>query len=133
MVARVESGPGTLHGLVYRDDAAELVAHAEKAVDQLAAVVGEVEHGKGMLHSLVYEDQDRRNLVENLTEASRILRKLGEEIDAGKGTVGALLKDPSAYEDLKIILGNVKRNRMLRALIRFTIVKDDVKAGPIAP
>jgi hypothetical protein len=43
----------------------------------------------------------------------------------GKGTLGALLVDPSVYEDLKMLLGNVQRNQALRALVRYSIQKDD--------
>jgi phospholipid/cholesterol/gamma-HCH transport system substrate-binding protein len=46
-------------------------------------------------------------------------------VRAGKGTVGALLVDPSVYEDLKMVLGNVERNRALRALVRYSIKKDE--------
>ena len=48
-----------------------------------------------------------------------------KDIKEGKGTVGALLTDHSVYEDLKILLGNVGRNRSLRALVRYSISRDE--------
>lgn len=126
VVAAVEHGPGTLHQLVYGEDLSKLVSESERAVGGLNDIIGRIEHGRGLAHSLVYADEDQRNLVENLTELSRILRQLGQEMQQGKGTIGALVKDPSVYEDLKTILGNVKRNKLLRSLIRYTIVKDDL-------
>jgi hypothetical protein len=45
----------------------------------------------------------------------------------GKGTVGGLLKDPSIYEDLKLTLGKVQRNVLLKALIRAAIRGDGLK------
>ena len=45
----------------------------------------------------------------------------------GKGTVGALLVDPSVYEDMKMVLGNVERNDVLRALVRYSIKQDEKK------
>ena len=86
-------------------------------------------NGKGLLHSLVYE-RDRGNLLDNLTALSTTLRRLGDEVQEGKGTVGALLKDPSVYEDLKTILGNIKRNKLLRAIIRMEIKSDGLRATP---
>jgi hypothetical protein len=35
------------------------------------------------------------------------------------------LVDPSVYEDLKLVLGNVERNKALRALVRYSIRKDE--------
>jgi phospholipid/cholesterol/gamma-HCH transport system substrate-binding protein len=42
----------------------------------------------------------------------------------GKGTLGALMVDPSVYEDLKMLLGNIQRNQALRALVRYSIRRD---------
>jgi phospholipid/cholesterol/gamma-HCH transport system substrate-binding protein len=33
--------------------------------------------------------------------------------------------DPSVYEDLKVLLGNVQRNEVLRALVRYSIKQDE--------
>ena len=38
-----------------------------------------------------------------------------------------LLEDPTVYEDLTNILGNIKRNVLLKALIRYTVVKDGLE------
>jgi phospholipid/cholesterol/gamma-HCH transport system substrate-binding protein len=47
------------------------------------------------------------------------------DLRAGKGTLGALLVDPSIYEDVKSLLGNVQRNDALRALVRYSIKQDE--------
>jgi phospholipid/cholesterol/gamma-HCH transport system substrate-binding protein len=127
ILATVEHGPGTVHGLVYQDDGTRVLRELLRVEQELSSVVGEIKSGRGLLHSLIYE-KERSNLLENLTALSQTLRQLGDEVQAGKGTVGALLKDPSVYEDLKTILGNIKRNRLLRFLIRSTIKKDGLKA-----
>jgi phospholipid/cholesterol/gamma-HCH transport system substrate-binding protein len=41
--------------------------------------------------------------------------------------LGALLVDPSLYEDLKSAVGNVERNQVLRALVRYSIRADESK------
>jgi phospholipid/cholesterol/gamma-HCH transport system substrate-binding protein len=94
VVAAVESGKGTIHDLLYKDDGTRLLAEAQAAVKELDGVITEVRTGKGLIHSLIYEE-DRKNLIQNFTELSRILRQVGEEVAQGKGTVGALLKDPT--------------------------------------
>ena len=127
IVAQVEGGEGTLHALIYGADGARILADARAAMHDIDSVIGEIQHGKGLLHSLVYEE-DRTNLIQNLTAMSRTLRTLAEEVEQGKGTIGALIKDPSVYEDLKGILGNLRRNKLLRALVRYTIQKDGLNA-----
>ena len=39
--------------------------------------------------------------------------------------MGAVVNDPSVYEDLKEILGNIKRNGVLRNLVRMSISNSD--------
>lgn len=126
LLAAVQSGQGTLHGLIYRDDGGKLLTQAQAAVAQLEAVLAEVRDGRGTLHSLVY-DRAQGNLVADLGATARILRTLAEETEQGKGTVGALLRDPTIYQDLKVILGSVKRNTLLRALVRSTIQSEGLK------
>ena len=61
----------------------------------------------------------------NINAMSRDLRHIVADVRAGKGTVGALLVDPSVYEDIKMVLGNVDRNKTLRALVRYSIKQDE--------
>jgi phospholipid/cholesterol/gamma-HCH transport system substrate-binding protein len=129
ILAEVQSGKGTAHALVYRDDGTRLIAELQRTAHDLNEVSAEIRTGHGMLHTLVYE-RDQENLFQNLTAFSSVLKQLGEDLQQGKGTVGALLRDPSIYEDLKTILGNVKRNRLLKSLVRYTIQKDGLKASP---
>lgn len=99
----------------------------QRAAAELADVTAAIKTGKGLAHTLIFEE-DHSKLVENLTALSDELRKVGDDLGKGKGTVGALLKDPTIYTDLKIILGNVKRSRLLRSLVRYTVAADDLEA-----
>src|SRR5262249_22178331 len=49
------------------------------------------------------------------------LRVITGKIRAGEGTLGALVVDPSVYDDLRTVLGNVKRNKVLQELVRITV------------
>ena len=55
------------------------------------------------------------------------LRAIVADMPRGKGTVGALLVDPSIYDDVKTMVGNVSRNDVLRALVRYSIRQDEKK------
>jgi len=39
-------------------------------------------------------------------------------VDDGQGTLGLLVNDPTAYADLKALLGGAKGNRVLQWMIR---------------
>jgi phospholipid/cholesterol/gamma-HCH transport system substrate-binding protein len=38
-----------------------------------------------------------------------------------------LLVDPSVYEDMKTVLGNIERNLVFKALVRMTIKEDGMQ------
>jgi hypothetical protein len=48
---------------------------------------------------------------------------------SGQGTLGALVVDPTVYEQLVQVLGGVGRSRVLRALVRYAISRDDEKGA----
>ncbi len=55
------------------------------------------------------------------------LRAIVANVKAGRGTLGALLVDPSVYEDIKTLVGNVERNQVLRALVRYSIKQNEAR------
>lgn len=126
VAAAVEGGDGALHRLVYRDDAGPLFADARRAVGELAAAADEIRHGSGPLHTALY-GKGGDELLRNLTALSETLKRVGDDLASGRGTLGALLEDPTIYEDLKLILRDVKRNALLKALVRFTIERDHLR------
>jgi phospholipid/cholesterol/gamma-HCH transport system substrate-binding protein len=46
-------------------------------------------------------------------------------VDEGRGTLGKLIKDPKAYDDLVKLLGNMERNNVLKRVVRFVIEQDE--------
>ena len=61
----------------------------------------------------------------NVNAMSDDLRSIVHDVRQGKGTLGALLVDPSVYEDIRALVGNVERNEVLRALVRYSIKADE--------
>lgn len=132
VVAEVEGGQGTLHELVYGHDGKRALNQLANAAQSIDEVVREVQHGRGVLHSLLYEEGNT-NFLREFNELSTTLNGIVQDIDQGRGTVGGLVRDPTVYEDLKTVLGNVKRNVLFKALIRFTMDKDDLRRMDQAP
>ena len=60
-----------------------------------------------------------------LKRASASLNQILDKINNGSGTLGALLNDPSLYDDIKSLTGGANRNRVVRNLVRKTIKDSD--------
>ena len=64
---------------------------------------------------------------------SEDLRRVVADMRSGKGTVGAMLVDPSLYDDLKSVVGNVERSAVLKALVRYSIGSEDKRKAVESP
>jgi phospholipid/cholesterol/gamma-HCH transport system substrate-binding protein len=128
ILARIQNGPGLAHEVIYSEDSEKAVAQFGGAADELRLTLKGIREGNGVARSVLYGGDESQAFMDNLNAMSGDLRQIVADVRAGKGTVGALLVDPSVYEDLKMVLGNVERNRALRALVRYSIRKDE-KSG----
>ncbi|MDH5490575.1 MAG: hypothetical protein OEY14_01235, partial [Myxococcales bacterium] len=124
IVEEIRAGDGTAHELIYGASGAQAVRELGGAANEIAALLREVREGEGTAHDLIYEDSAEA-LLGNLTEASRDIAAITAEIRAGRGTLGGLLTDPSIYEDIKRLVGDLERNEILRALVRYSIRRDE--------
>ena len=129
ILARVEQGPGLAHEVLYGEESAKAVSQFGGAADELRLTLKGVREGNGIARSVIYGDDGSQQMVANLNQMSGDLKQIVSDVKAGKGTLGALLVDPSVYEDLKVVLGNVERNKALRALVRYSIRRDGTQPG----
>ncbi len=120
--AETKNGSGLLHALIYDKKGEDTVRLANEILTDIRAVLHEVRSGSGIAHSLIY-DEKQNNLITSLNAAAADLNSIISSVKKGQGTVGRLLVDPSIYEDLKLILGRVKRNEVLKTLIRVSLPK----------
>lgn len=125
IVSRVESGPGFAHDVIYGDAPTETIEKFGEAAGEVALTLRGIREGDGMARTMLYGGGESEDLVQNLNAVSGDLRAIVSDVRAGKGTLGALLVDPSVYEDLKMMLGNVSRNKALKALVRYSIRRDE--------
>ncbi len=126
---RVNQGPGLVHSVLYTSKGEAALGQVGDAAEQVAKTLEDLRRGNGLGHALIYGDDGQQQLIGNLDAASGDLKAIFAGLREGKGTLGALLVDPSVYEDVKLLLGNVSRNDALRALVRFSI-KEDERDGP---
>jgi phospholipid/cholesterol/gamma-HCH transport system substrate-binding protein len=133
-VARVNEGPGLAHEVIYGESGSHALAQVGGAADELGKTLAGIRTGNGLAHGLLYGASDGDSVLGNqlasdLSGMSTDLRGIVSDLRQGKGTLGALMVDPSVYEDLKMLLGNVQRNQALRALVRYSIQRDDGRSG----
>jgi len=120
MLREVRTGDGTAHALIYGQEGAKALSELGSAAGQLAGLIEDAKKSpNGAVHQLVYGDA--RGMFADLGSAAADLKKITATVAKGDGTVGGLISDPTVYEDLREVIGNVKRNRILRALVRFSL------------
>jgi phospholipid/cholesterol/gamma-HCH transport system substrate-binding protein len=120
----VREGPGIAHALVYDG---EISKDTAGMLSELHQDLKAVREGNGVAHALLYGDDSSQHMMANLNAMSDDLRAIVAGVRQGKGTIGALLVDPTVYEDIKSAVGNVERNEVLRALVRYSIKADEKK------
>jgi phospholipid/cholesterol/gamma-HCH transport system substrate-binding protein len=132
LTEQVKTGPGLAHALIYDGALSE---HAAGAVAEVHKDLEAIRTGNGLAHSLLYGDSDSQRVMSNVNAMSDDLRAIVHDVRQGKGTLGALLVDPSVYEDIRGLVGNVERNEVLRALVRYSIKADekDDRAPKVTP
>jgi phospholipid/cholesterol/gamma-HCH transport system substrate-binding protein len=128
----IKHGKGLLHALVYEPNGATLVNKLVSASSELGstanvitAVVKEIKDGDGLIHDLVYSSDSNglSEMLERLANAAGHLEKTTQALASGSGTLGALIVDPSLYENLVEVTDDAKRSFLLRQAIRSSLKK----------
>jgi phospholipid/cholesterol/gamma-HCH transport system substrate-binding protein len=120
VLGELQNGKGLLHSLVYDPKGADVITNADSVLKEVESIARGIRNGSGILHSLIY-DEDNGNLIRNMNAAAADLQNIVSRVKNGEGTFGRLIADPTVYEDLKLILSDVKRNKVLKTLVRFGI------------
>lgn len=120
LLTDIKTGEGTLHALVYDKKLGGALAELGNAASEVSGLISDAKKSpNSAVHQLVYGDS--RALFSDLGKAVGDVKDMVEKVKRGEGTLGGVINDPTVYEDLKEILGNIKRNRLLRELVRFSI------------
>ena len=108
--ARLDTGLAALDGILQSTDAdgRQVVNNLSRAASGVGKLAGSVE---------------RTRILANLEHAAGDVSALTQRVRSGQGTIGALINDPTLYDQLLTVFGGVERSRILRALVRFAIKK----------
>jgi phospholipid/cholesterol/gamma-HCH transport system substrate-binding protein len=134
----IAKGDGILNTMIYgpKDKSGEKIDEntlikLNKTVTKLDKLLNQINEGGGPLHALVYDKKltgEVDTTLSNLSVASGELQEtmanfneISEMLKGGEGTLGALIIDPSIYDNLKGILGEAERSKFIRAAVRYLI------------
>jgi phospholipid/cholesterol/gamma-HCH transport system substrate-binding protein len=140
LVRQAREGPGLLHALVYDPKGADLVANLARAGEEVERFVRDIHQGQGLIPTLLFNPDSAKILADlqatatgvrqvtgdlqaaaaNAREITADLQVVAERLRRGEGTLGALIEDPTVYEDLSALLRGANRSFLLRSLIRST-------------
>jgi len=110
IVSEVESGKGTLHGVIYDPT---LINKATALVNQIQQLVADVNNGKGTIGKFFADETFYRKAKDAVDK----LDLLVDDINSGKGSAGKFLKDDALY------------NNANQTVARLNKLTDDINAG----
>ena len=128
ITGEVRHGDGLANTVIYGDGGPELVKEITTLADALEGVVSDLKTQDSLVHSLLY-DPEKAQMMTDLETTVASLRSIVAAVDAGEGSAGLFIRDPSVYEDLRTVLGGAKRNALLRAYVRSTVEKGRREQG----
>jgi phospholipid/cholesterol/gamma-HCH transport system substrate-binding protein len=103
----------------------KIVSNLEEATLNLKTVTHKLNDPGTLLGGLVSKTS-RKDIGEIILDTGRAAESLSQimrKIDEGSGTIGALVNDPTLYEDLKVLLGGAKRHALLKYVVRESLKK----------
>lgn len=127
----VKEKKSLLHALLYDYKGEDIIGEVAAMSRTANKVINEVQHGKGFLHALIYDKADpqmAKNIsvtLGNMKTTSEHLNQVTQRIEKGEGTIGALVNDPTVFNDLRTLLGNANRSKLIKAVIRYTLLQNE--------
>lgn len=109
------------------DDAKPLIRNTTALVSNVNRILEEVIRGRGLVHEVIYNPSSTQTLstlnqaLQNFESAGHHVSDITRKINNGQGTLGALVNDDSLYAEIKGLFGKANRNKLIKAVIRYTL------------
>jgi len=117
IMGEIERGKGLLHALLYDAKSREALDDVKQAARGLNELITQSREQKGLAHVL-FADPRAGHIMADLEQTSKNLKLVSDRLAKGEGTLGALIDDPTLYEDLSSLLRGANRSLILRTLIQ---------------
>ncbi|MEZ4279225.1 MAG: MlaD family protein [Myxococcota bacterium] len=131
IMIETREGSGLIHSLIFEPYDGTGLDEISASLAGVEEIVNEIRTGDGLLHDLIYEPVDDRRVWQDLSESTAALQRILAKVEQGEGTLGLLVNDPTVFENLQQLLGEARRSRVLRTLIR--MMQDDADADERPP
>ena len=138
LLRQARQGPGLAHALFFDPKGAELLRSLASAGEEVERFVRDFRQGEGLVPTLLFNPDSAKilgdlqataagmrqltselqGIATGVREMTADLQVVAERLRRGEGTMGALLEDPTVYEDLSALLRGANRSLLLRSLIR---------------
>lgn len=109
-----------------------MVDDAKKTLEKIRQLVTDLKDpaNKSLAAKLLYDDdgkmaEDMEKILADIDRASEAAANVMEKIDRGEGTMGKLVNDSKAHDDLVKILRNIERNDTFKRLVRHVIEEEE--------
>lgn len=115
------------------EQSGELIANVTELTGNLNEIVAEIKTGKGLAHDLIYGEDaaelidDLKGFTELLSGAMYQVERILVKVNTGQGTLGAIINDGTLFNDIKTLLGKANRNKLIRAVVRYTMQTKEEK------
>ena len=122
IMGEIEHGAGLLHALVYEKRSGNILKELSEttaALQQWSNLMKKFQDQKGLAH-ILFADPRAESIMADLEQTSKNLKSVSVHLAQGEGTLGALIDDPTLYEDLSSLLRGANRSRNLRSVIQST-------------
>ena len=117
-----ESGSGALPLLLSDPDGKkkvlDLVTNLSEASANISTFSASLKEGQGLVPRLLNDKQYGDQALAEFTLLVQQLNETVRKVNAGEGTAGKLIADPSIYESINDVLIGINESKLLRWLIR---------------
>jgi phospholipid/cholesterol/gamma-HCH transport system substrate-binding protein len=115
-------------------DIHSMIQNLNKVSQNLAVITSDIKERKGMLNEVIYGKSGAKlaQTMDNLEKSTQNIQELTKKINSGTGSLGALINDPTVYEDLKAMMGGARRSSVLKYFMQ-KFIQDGASAPKSAP
>lgn len=108
-----------------RGGIAQLTGKGEEMIREITLAAKKFREALDKLPLETTDKEKMKQIVNNVEGASADLRDIFASINRGEGTIGALVKDPGLYHDMRTLMGRANRSKLLKNLIRSTLADQE--------
>ena len=119
-----------IYSLLYDKKGGEVVDNLETITKKLSSILSQAGKEGTFVNALLASDGDGEKIMDNLSIATGYIKHVAKNLDVtlnalakGEGSLGALIRDPSLYNNLVVILDGAKRSFIIKKAIEYSIRK----------